>query len=52
MILKRIMENFNYGCKDEEKQQPWQVFDLMGGTSTGGQVNTSRFVRQITTKLL
>lgn len=34
LILKEIMRHVNKGRADE--LQPWQVFDLIGGTSTGG----------------
>ena len=36
MILKDIMRGLNRGRSPENIQQPWQVFDLIGGTSTGG----------------
>ena len=36
MILKHIMGQINDGRSGSEKLEPWQVFDLIGGTSTGG----------------
>lgn len=36
MILKDIMRGLNRGKSPENIQHPWQVFDLIGGTSTGG----------------
>jgi patatin-like phospholipase/acyl hydrolase len=34
MILKEIMKSVNQGR--EERLEPCQVFDMIGGTSTGG----------------
>ncbi|KFX90066.1 hypothetical protein V490_06669 [Pseudogymnoascus sp. VKM F-3557] len=38
LILGHIMRNINYEriANKKEPQEPWQYFDLMGGTSTGG----------------
>jgi patatin-like phospholipase/acyl hydrolase len=41
MILQRIMNSFNRKRGDGRKLQPWQIFDLIGGTSTGGYVHNS-----------
>lgn len=38
LILKEIMRRVNFGVEPEQHLQPWQVFDLIGGTSTGGYV--------------
>lgn len=48
MILERIMKSFNYGRKGNDIQQPWQVFDLIGGTSTGGFVAGHILVSRLT----
>ncbi|KAK4892789.1 hypothetical protein LTR27_008703 [Elasticomyces elasticus] len=32
------MKGFNTGREEEDKLRPWQVFDLIGGTSTGGLI--------------
>ena len=40
MILQRIMNSFNRKRGDGQKLQPWQIFDLIGGTSTGGSFIT------------
>jgi patatin-like phospholipase/acyl hydrolase len=34
MILRALMTSINHGR--EEKSEPWQEFDMIGGTSTGG----------------
>jgi patatin-like phospholipase/acyl hydrolase len=36
MILKHIMGRINEKQPAAEKLEPWQVFDMIGGTSTGG----------------
>ena len=38
LILDHIMRNINTQRKADGKEpvEPWQYFDLMGGTSTGG----------------
>ncbi|CAM1511722.1 Fc.00g092350.m01.CDS01 [Cosmosporella sp. VM-42] len=36
IILKEIMRQVNKGRPSREHLEPWQVFDLIGGTSTGG----------------
>ncbi|WJG35915.1 acyl transferase/acyl hydrolase/lysophospholipase, partial [Fusarium oxysporum Fo47] len=36
IILKEIMRQINRGVPADRHLQPWQVFDLIGGTSTGG----------------
>ena len=36
LILKEIMAQVNHDRKPGDWLQPWQVFDLIGGTSTGG----------------
>lgn len=38
LILGHIMRNINTQRKKngKEPQEPWQYFDLIGGTSTGG----------------
>ena len=33
MILEHLMDRINEGC--DEKKEPWQVFNIIGGTSTG-----------------
>lgn len=40
LILKRLMERTNTERKGLglDPVKPWQLFDLIGGTSTGGQV--------------
>ncbi|KAL9115229.1 MAG: hypothetical protein Q9227_001023 [Pyrenula ochraceoflavens] len=38
MILKDIMRGLNRGRAPSEILRPYQVFDLIGGTSTGGSV--------------
>ena len=35
-ILKRIMDRINEGRTLDDTLQPWQLFDMIGGTSTGG----------------
>jgi patatin-like phospholipase/acyl hydrolase len=37
MILRQIMKRVNeQRAPQAEQLEPWQVFDLIGGTSTGG----------------
>jgi len=36
MIIEDIMRGINEGRQVHEHLRPWQVFDLIGGTSTGG----------------
>ncbi|KAI8179695.1 hypothetical protein K4K52_002188 [Colletotrichum sp. SAR 10_76] len=36
LVLKEVMRQVNIDRKSEDHLQPWQVFDLIGGTSTGG----------------
>lgn len=38
LILKRLMERTNAERKDQglHPVKPWELFDLIGGTSTGG----------------
>lgn len=36
LILKHIMDELN--APREKRLEPWQVFDMIGGTSTGGSV--------------
>jgi hypothetical protein len=36
MILQRIMGELNDMRAPDEVLEPWQVFDMIGGTSTGG----------------
>ncbi|KAL0930568.1 ankyrin repeat protein [Colletotrichum truncatum] len=36
LILKEVMRQVNVDRKLKDHLQPWQVFDLIGGTSTGG----------------
>ncbi|KAL2760120.1 hypothetical protein ACRALDRAFT_1073881 [Sodiomyces alcalophilus JCM 7366] len=36
LILKEVMKQVNAGRDPKDELQPWQVFDLIGGTSTGG----------------
>ncbi|TDZ31377.1 Calcium-independent phospholipase A2-gamma [Colletotrichum spinosum] len=36
LVLKEIMRQINVDRKTKDHLQPWQVFDLIGGTSTGG----------------
>jgi len=39
MILEQLLDQYN-GIREEKHglapQEPWEVFDLIGGTSTGG----------------
>jgi hypothetical protein len=36
IILRYIMEMVNAGRKASDKVRPYEVFDMIGGTSTGG----------------
>jgi patatin-like phospholipase/acyl hydrolase len=38
VILEQIMEKINIRREQEDlpPQEPWQAFDMIGGTSTGG----------------
>ena len=36
MILKKIMERVNENRASGPELEPWQIFDMIGGTSTGG----------------
>jgi len=36
MIIEDIMRGINEGREASDQLRPWQVFDLIGGTSTGG----------------
>ncbi|KAF6831724.1 ankyrin repeat protein [Colletotrichum musicola] len=36
LVLKEMMRQVNIDRKPKDYLQPWQVFDLIGGTSTGG----------------
>ncbi|KAF4891891.1 Vegetative incompatibility protein HET-E-1 [Colletotrichum fructicola] len=36
LVLKEVMRQVNIDRKPEDHLLPWQVFDLIGGTSTGG----------------
>ena len=38
VILKQIVERTNAHRQKQglEQQKPWEMFDMMGGTSTGG----------------
>jgi hypothetical protein len=36
MIIEDIMKGINHGRSPDSQLKPYQVFDLMGGTSTGG----------------
>ena len=38
LILKRIMEGVNENRPLDKQLQPYEVFDMIGGTSTGGWV--------------
>lgn len=38
IILYEIMKRVNHGRRPSEELHPWQVFDMIGGTSTGGYV--------------
>ena len=38
MVLKHIMQKVNEGRGTGDKLEPFQVFDLIGGTGTGGYV--------------
>lgn len=38
LILKEIFSRLNADRGLGDQLQPWQVFDLIGGTSTGGYV--------------
>jgi len=40
MILEQLLDEYN-GTREEQDlapQEPWEVFDMIGGTSTGGYV--------------
>lgn len=37
-ILKSIMDRLNNGLTEEARKKPCEIFDLIGGTSTGGYV--------------
>ncbi|THX53936.1 hypothetical protein D6D06_05817 [Aureobasidium pullulans] len=39
MILQHIMAGINLGRVEDDQLKPYQVFDLIGGTSTGGYVD-------------
>lgn len=41
MILRDIMKGVNEGLPPSDILQPWQVFDMIGGTNTGGWVPSS-----------
>ena len=36
IILKKIMKGVNANRASGTELEPWQVFDMIGGTSTGG----------------
>ncbi|ROT42927.1 hypothetical protein SODALDRAFT_26809 [Sodiomyces alkalinus F11] len=36
VVLREVMKHVNAGRGPKDELQPWQVFDLIGGTSTGG----------------
>ena len=40
VLLEQLMEHVNDQRESQglQKQEPWELFDLMGGTSTGGYV--------------
>jgi patatin-like phospholipase/acyl hydrolase len=38
MILKEIMKGVNANRPREDRLHPWQFFDLIGGTGTGGLI--------------
>lgn len=38
LILERLMKIYNGPLPEEKKLQPWELFDLIGGTSTGGLI--------------
>ena len=38
IILRGVMERVNRGCSLEARLRPCQLFDVIGGTSTGGSV--------------
>jgi patatin-like phospholipase/acyl hydrolase len=42
LILKDVMTQLNSAREDSEVLKPCDVFDLIGGTSTGGCVLTNR----------
>ncbi|CZS93915.1 uncharacterized protein RCO7_08074 [Rhynchosporium graminicola] len=43
IILRYLMANIHDGLPPHEKRKPYEVFDLIGGTSTGGQGRPSYF---------
>ena len=47
VLLEQLMEHVNDQRESQglQKQEPWELFDLMGGTSTGGYVWLSRLAR-------
>lgn len=37
------MKRINRGLDPKDELQPWEAFDMIGGTSTGGYVSTSQY---------
>jgi len=54
LIIDRIMEKLGEKLGEKKKQdhipQPWEVFDLAGGTSTGGLIALMLFRLRLDTK--
>lgn len=46
-IIKDIMGQLNRERNDGQRLKPCDVFDLIGGTSTGGYVWPHRFMRAV-----
>jgi patatin-like phospholipase/acyl hydrolase len=36
LILKRLMRRYNESAEEADEKHPWEVFDMICGTSTGG----------------
>lgn len=47
MILKHLMRRINDRRKDNNRLEPWQVFDMIAGTSTGGSVSFRSNKKQV-----
>lgn len=45
IMLEHIVKSTNSHREDQglEVLEPWQMFDMIGGTSTGGQVTFNSF---------
>jgi patatin-like phospholipase/acyl hydrolase len=47
VLLEQIMDQINTHRTENglATQEPWEAFDMIGGTSTGGYVGSSRTIR-------